>query len=188
MRLETMQLLRQSRVISVMVTHDPEEALFMADHIALMEKGRIVQMGVPEQLCRQPVNAFVAEFLGDVNRLIAPVRAGHARTPLGAIPAPEAKEGDKVEVLIRPQAILLATGSAESAGSADENEADIATLEVVSARLLDSETCLALRAPSLPDLLQARLASPIHTQPGERLRFQLAPEKGVFVFPWRAFP
>src|SRR3546814_2892063 len=52
-----------------MVTHDPEEAMFMADRIALMRAGRIVQLGTPANLYYQPSEAFVASFFGEINSL-----------------------------------------------------------------------------------------------------------------------
>src|SRR3546814_7698994 len=68
-----------------MVTHDPEEAMFMADRIALMRAGRIVQLGTPANLYYQPSEAFVASFFGEINSLEGIVEAGEVATPFGTV-------------------------------------------------------------------------------------------------------
>ena len=65
-------------ITTLFVTHDQEEALDLADRVVILDKGRIVQEGTPEDVCRNPQNAFVMNFLGDANRLDADVRAGKA--------------------------------------------------------------------------------------------------------------
>jgi sulfate transport system ATP-binding protein len=54
-------------IASVFVTHDQEEALEVADRVAILSEGNIEQVGTPEEVCRRPANAFVEEFLRDVN-------------------------------------------------------------------------------------------------------------------------
>src|SRR3546814_20071338 len=90
-----------------MVTHDPEEAMFMADRIALMRAGRIVQLGTPANLYYQPTDAFVASFFGEINQLDGVVEAGEVATPIGAVAAPGFPGGGAVQVLIRPEALHL---------------------------------------------------------------------------------
>jgi iron(III) transport system ATP-binding protein len=105
---DTLHVIKNAGVTTVMVTHDPEEAMFMADRIALMKDGRIVQLGPPDTLYRQPNHAFVAGFFGEVNRLEAKVRGGMVETALGRFEAPHgAGEGSLVEVLIRPEGLSL---------------------------------------------------------------------------------
>jgi iron(III) transport system ATP-binding protein len=74
LRVEIKELQRQVGVTTLFVTHDQEEALVMADRIVVMNKGRIEQVGTPEQIYRQPVNPFVADFIGVMN--FVPARAG----------------------------------------------------------------------------------------------------------------
>ncbi len=69
---------QEVRLTSVFVTHDQEEALELADRVVVMAKGRIEQIGAPEQVYASPASAFVHEFLGDTNRLNCDVRDGHA--------------------------------------------------------------------------------------------------------------
>lgn len=109
-RHETLHLLRETGIAALMVTHDPEEAMFMGDRIAVMRGGRIVQCGTPDSLYLEPVDAFVAGFLGEVNRLLGTVRGGRVETVLGAFAASGHAEGTLVEVLVRPEALGLANG------------------------------------------------------------------------------
>ncbi len=104
---ETLHVLKQSGVCTLMVTHDPEEAMFMADRIALMKDGEIVQQGAPVELYFHPKEAFVASFFGEVNRIEGEVRQGRVATLFGPIDAPGLAEGAPVEVLVRPEALQL---------------------------------------------------------------------------------
>jgi len=104
---DTLHVLQQERIAVLMVTHDAEEAMFMADRLALLHEGRIVQQGPPAEIYLQPCSAFVASFLGEVNRVVGLVRFGMVATPFGPVPAPGFPDGQRVEVLIRPEGIRL---------------------------------------------------------------------------------
>ncbi len=100
----------------VVVTHDPEEAMMLADRIGVMEAGRLVQVGPPAELYRRPANRFVAGLLGDVNLLpgrLGPDEAGGARAVQTAhgqvrgIAATALAEGAAVVVAVRPEDLLL---------------------------------------------------------------------------------
>jgi spermidine/putrescine ABC transporter ATP-binding subunit len=69
MRLEIKRLQKQLGITVIFVTHDQEEALVMADRIAVMDQGKLVQQGAPRDLYDHPINAFVAGFLGETNFL-----------------------------------------------------------------------------------------------------------------------
>ena len=90
---DTLHVLQTSGIPALVVTHDAEEAMFMADRIALMREGRVVQVGTPEQLYLHPCEPFVATFLGEVNRMPALVRDGRAETAIGAVPARDLPDG-----------------------------------------------------------------------------------------------
>ena len=123
---ETLHILKNSGTATLMVTHDAEEAMFMADRIAVMRAGRIAQDDVPESLYCDPHSAFVAEFFGEVNRLNGIVQGGLIDTPLGSIEAPEMADGVSAEVLIRPEALRLSR----------PNAGDIPGARVIAARML----------------------------------------------------
>jgi ABC-type Fe3+/spermidine/putrescine transport system ATPase subunit len=67
MQLEIKQLQRQLKITTVYVTHDQQEALTMSDRIAVMNYGKIEQLGVPEEVYERPCNRFVADFIGESN-------------------------------------------------------------------------------------------------------------------------
>ena len=88
-------------ITTLFVTHDQEEALDLADRVVILNKGRIVQQGTPEDVCRNPASAFVMSFLGDTNRFTATVSDGHARLGDTKIPATGFSDGP-VEIFFRP--------------------------------------------------------------------------------------
>ncbi|MGF1608158.1 MAG: ABC transporter ATP-binding protein [Kiloniellales bacterium] len=111
---ETLHVLKRSGAATLMVTHDPEEAMFMADRIALMRSGRIEQIGPPSELYFAPANAFVAGFFGDINSFAGVVANQQVVTPFGSLEVQGLGEGCKVEVLIRPEALRLQVLTADS--------------------------------------------------------------------------
>jgi iron(III) transport system ATP-binding protein len=120
----------------LLVTHDPEEAMFMADRIALMRGGRIEQIGRPVELYFHPVSAFAASFFSDVNRLTGTVANGRVATPFGALDAGQLPNGAAVEILIRPEALHLAW--------APDTRPNQPNARVTAARLLGRSTLLHL--------------------------------------------
>ncbi len=114
MRSEIRRICKSTNTTSVYVTHDQEEALSMADRIAVMDHGRIVQCGPPEEVYDRPANHFVADFLGSANFIDAVVEdVADKRTilhsPLGRLCASmngHAKNA-KVTCMIRPERIRL---------------------------------------------------------------------------------
>ena len=104
-------VLHESGTPTLMVTHDPEEAMLVADRVALMRDGRIVQEGPPDQLYREPVDAFCAASLGDVNRFEQAVQGGAVDTPLGRFAVSELADGEMAAVLVRPEALTLDGGN-----------------------------------------------------------------------------
>src|SRR5438876_1501989 len=82
-RAETLALLKETRATAMLVTHDPIEALELADRILLMRRGRLIQAGAPTHMYRHPADAEAARFFCDMNEMTGRVRAGQAETPLG---------------------------------------------------------------------------------------------------------
>ncbi len=103
---DTVALLRETGATCIMVTHDPEEAMGIADRIVLMRRGRIVQAGAPEELYRSPVDLEAARFFCDLNEVACNVVDGHADTPLGRVDAAGIANGP-ASLCIRPQAFRL---------------------------------------------------------------------------------
>ena len=88
-------------ITTLFVTHDQEEALDLADRVVILNKGRIVQEGTPEAVCRNPADAFVMNFLGDANRLDADIRGGKAYVDDVAFEADGVADGGG-QILFRP--------------------------------------------------------------------------------------
>jgi iron(III) transport system ATP-binding protein len=84
-REEVTALLREQGVTTVLVTHDQEEALSLADTVAVLRDGTIIQQGAPIELYEQPTDQRLASFLGAINLIDAAFEHGIARTPLGAL-------------------------------------------------------------------------------------------------------
>jgi len=116
LREEVAAILRPLGVTVVLVTHDREEAFSLADRIALMRDGTIVQEGTPEELYQVPASRWAAEFVGAANFVAGTVANGIVRTPIGSFPANGASSASAVDVLIRPELLELApdpSGAAE---------------------------------------------------------------------------
>ncbi|MAZ03713.1 MAG: ABC transporter ATP-binding protein [Sneathiella sp.] len=169
---ETLALLKEMGTTVLMVTHDPEEAMRMADEIVLMQQGRIIQKGSAADLYNHPVNEFVASFLGDVNRLPVHEEGGELVSDLGRIPVPNGVNAEKVsEILVRPEAIrfLQEVDSAKPGG------------QVMLSRNLGAYSLVDIEFAS-GNRVTARVASAYQPNVGENCSIVLN-LSGVFVFP-----
>jgi iron(III) transport system ATP-binding protein len=107
LRAEVAEVIRPLGVTVVLVTHDREEAFSLADRIALMRDGKVVQEGTPEELYFAPASRWAAEFVGAGNVLPGRVVNGVVETAIGAFPANGASTAPAAEVLIRPELLEL---------------------------------------------------------------------------------
>ena len=107
MRDELARILRAIHVTVVLVTHDREEAFSLADRIALMRDGTVVQEGTPEQVYTAPATRWAAEFVGAANFLRGRFADGVVETPVGRFPTHNGNGATEVEVLIRPELLQL---------------------------------------------------------------------------------
>lgn len=101
-RSETLAVLRETHATSLIVTHDPEEAMILGDRVALLRNGRIVQIDTAERLYRAPVDLEAARFLSFVSETRAIVAHGHIQTPFGDVPTPDYADGTRVVAALRP--------------------------------------------------------------------------------------
>jgi iron(III) transport system ATP-binding protein len=154
-----MAALRAEAASVLLVTHDQDEALGVADLVAVMLDGRIAQMGAPSEVYAQPVSAAVAEFLGEAVLLAGRAEGAVVRCPLGALPLATPARGP-VTVLLRPEQLALAPAEGPTpAGSHD------AVVESVSFHGHDA--LVALRAGDTP--LLARSLAGWLPRPGDRV-------------------
>jgi iron(III) transport system ATP-binding protein len=100
---ETLALLKDEGTSVLLVTHEPEEAMRMADEIALMRHGKIVQRGAPYNIYNAPADKAAVAFFSDINLLTGTVRGALTDTPFGQFLAPGVPDGGQVEIVFRPQ-------------------------------------------------------------------------------------
>ncbi len=112
LRQEIRRILKQTGTSAIFVTHDQEEALAVSDKIAVIRKGRIEQLGTPEEIYTQPATHFVAKFVTQANFLPARRRGDYWETEIGKfmskITDPNSLEiGEEGELMLREEEILL---------------------------------------------------------------------------------
>ncbi|WP_035060529.1 sulfate/molybdate ABC transporter ATP-binding protein [Andreprevotia chitinilytica] len=105
----------EMHITSVFVTHDQEEALEVADRVVVMNKGKIEQIGTPEQVYDTPETPFVYQFLGDVNLFHSRVHEGWAEIGGARIEAPNSPNETTATVYVRPHEIDLSRDASDSA-------------------------------------------------------------------------
>lgn len=184
---ETLQVLKRNGAATLLVTHDSEEAMFLADRIALMRGGKLAQTGAPLDLYARPASPYAATFFGEVNRLTAPVRGGRVATPFGDIPAVSRADGmplldgTTAQILIRPEALRCG----DDAQRFLAGRSLPALARVTAARPLGYASLLHLAAPNpeggAPLALRAR--APGHDLPAEGASLPVALDPAqTFVF------
>jgi len=107
LRAEVSEIIRPLGVTVLLVTHDREEAFSIADRIALMRDGAVVQEGTSEEIYFSPVSRWAAEFVGAANVLTGRVVGGLVETSVGAFPANGASVLEAAQVLVRPELLEL---------------------------------------------------------------------------------
>jgi putative spermidine/putrescine transport system ATP-binding protein len=119
MRVELRAIQRRIGTTMVFVTHDQEEALALSDRVAVMNGGRIEQLGTPDEVYRRPATRFVAQFIGAANVLEGTVTAGGLDLGGGLVAGglPGLVEGERAVVAIRPERIRLSGTGAGTAGT-----------------------------------------------------------------------
>ena len=139
LRHEVKLLQEQLGVTTIMVTHDQEEALAMADRIVVMNHGVIEQVGTPTEIYRQPANLFVADFIGEMNQLEGTLQSKD-KVKVGGVSlacsSAGLNSGDSGVVTIRPEDIVPVEASGKSGPkNAPKNvlQAEIAELEFLGA-------------------------------------------------------
>ena len=103
----TLGLLKEEGTAVLLVTHEPDEAMRMADEIALMRDGRVVQRAAPYNIYNTPADRQAAAFFSDVNCLTSEVRGALTDTPFGQFLAPGHPDGTVVDIVFRPQHVRI---------------------------------------------------------------------------------
>jgi iron(III) transport system ATP-binding protein len=115
-RQEVRELLKQSKATAIFVTHDQEEALFIGDRVAVMNQGRLEQIGTPYEIFHRPLTRFVADFIGETDFLPGTVASTGVETSLGSLDRHlDLPQGTAVSVAVRPDDVTF-TPSANGNG------------------------------------------------------------------------
>lgn len=134
---------KKTRVTTLMVTHDQEEAFELSERVVVLSEGRVVQVGAPEELYDRPATPFVASFLGGANELRGTVRSGRAEVGSLAVDAPEGtRDGASVHAFVRPHDIRL-----EKAEKSEEERDGVALARVDRLTRIGAQVKLALELP-----------------------------------------
>jgi iron(III) transport system ATP-binding protein len=166
---ETVAILREIGATTIVVTHDPEEAMRIADRIVLMRSGTIIQHGSAEDLYLRPADLFAARFFCDFNEVEAVAEGGRVSTPVGVFPASHLPDGTAAVVCIRPQGIRL------------RPPGFCLPARVLSRRFLGEVELVHVAVQGLDRPLQARLRTATPTTPGHDVGVDVDPHE-VLVF------
>jgi spermidine/putrescine transport system ATP-binding protein len=177
MQLELKRLRTETGITFIFVTHDQEEALTMSDRIAVMDHGRVLQVGAPAEIYDRPASRFVADFIGETNLIEAVCAArgeGGAvfRLKSGeelAVPTADGvMPGEKVVLAVRPERVELAEPGGPGLTATIEAVVYLGTDTVYHARLRDGTPIQAR--------VQNRRGAVAPLAPGDSLGIRLAPD------------
>ena len=142
MQIELRDIQRRAGVTTIFVTHDQEEALTLSDRVAIINGGRIVQVGTPQELYERPVSTFAAQFLGDANILRGSARQEGLELPDGTLIRTSGKPASMA--IVRPEKIVLGT-------SADPRFANVLRGKVIQSVYSGSSVVYRLAVPAAGD-------------------------------------
>lgn len=142
---ETLAILKEEDTAVLLVTHEPEEAMRMADEIALMRDGQVVQRGAPYNVYTRPIDRAAVSFFSDANVLRARVEGALAMTPFGRFLAPGLPDGTEVDIVFRPQHVKLDFDRAGQGPHPTAAEGTAARAVVERARFMGNESLVEFR-------------------------------------------
>jgi iron(III) transport system ATP-binding protein len=167
-RTDVARVLHTAGATALLVTHDQDEALSMADRVAVLRDGVIAQIGTPQELYERPADLDLAGFLGEANVFAGTASAGVARIPLGAVPlladspAASVGENEPVVVVVRPEQIRVVPDAAPI-GPADVGLRG----HVQELRYFGHDTIMAVRPAGGGPLIRVRVTGAEHLTVGE---------------------
>ncbi len=177
LRHEIRDLQNRLGVTTIMVTHDQEEALTMADRIVVMNEGVIEQVGTPMEIYRHPATAFVADFIGKMNFADGAV-SSEGKVRLGevelACDTADFAAGQAVQIAVRPEDIVARD---VAAGDVNAFNAAVADLEFLGSSLRVGLTGPALGGQTLTADLSVNLMRELDLEPGHDITVRIPPER-----------
>jgi iron(III) transport system ATP-binding protein len=141
----TLEVLKEEGAAVLLVTHEPDEAMRMADEIALMRAGRLMQRGAPYNIYNKPVDREAAAFFSDINVIRGISKGALTETPFGAFLTPGHADGAAVDIVIRPQHLKIDFDRAGRGPNPTRAEGTPARGVVQRARYLGRESLVEFR-------------------------------------------
>jgi iron(III) transport system ATP-binding protein len=181
---DTLAILKEEGTAVLLVTHEPDEAMRMADEIALMREGRIVQAGAPYNVYNAPRDREAAAFFSDINIIRGRVEGALTETPFGEFLAPGVADGTEVEIVIRPHHIRIDFDRGGRGPNPTSEDGTPARGVVERARYLGSESLVEFRMDFDGSILKASVPSVFLPKPGTPLWLMLRRGR-CHVFPGR---
>jgi iron(III) transport system ATP-binding protein len=179
---DTLSLLKEEGTAVLLVTHEPHEAMRMADEIALMRAGRIVQRGAPYNIYNAPADRAAAAFFSDINILRSKVQGLLTETPFGEFLAPGVPDATEVEIVIRPQHLKIDFDRAGRGPNPTPEDGTPARATVDRARFLGRESLVEFRMDFGGEILRATVPNVFLPKPGTVMWLMIRRDR-CFVFP-----
>jgi iron(III) transport system ATP-binding protein len=175
-------LLKEEGAAVLLVTHEPDEAMRMADEIALMRAGVIVQRGAPYNIYNSPVDRAAAGFFSDINVIQGVSKGALTETPFGAFLTPGHADGASVDIIIRPQHLKIDFDRAGRGPNPTAQDGTPARGTVTRARYLGRESLVDFAMDEGPLTLTAAVPGVFLPKPGTVLWLMIRRDR-CFVFP-----
>ncbi|MBR2574366.1 MAG: ABC transporter ATP-binding protein [Loktanella sp.] len=179
---ETLEILKSEGTAVLLVTHEPNEALRMADEIALMRDGRIVQRGSPYNIYNAPKDLEAAGFFSDINVIKGKVQGALTDTPFGQFLAPGVPDGTEVDIVIRPQHLKIDFDRAGRGPNPTPQDGTPARGVVQRARFIGASSLVEFRMDFDGSILRAVVPSVFLPKVGTPLWIMIRRDR-CFVFP-----
>lgn len=180
----TLDILKEEGTAVVLVTHEPDEAMRMADEIVLMRAGRMVQKGAPYNVYNTPVDKAAAAFFSDINVIRGVSRGALTETPFGAFLTPGHADGAEVDIVIRPQHLKIDFDRAGRGPNPTPQDGTPARGTVLRARYLGRESLVEFRMDFDGSTLTASVPGVFLPKPETPLWLMIRRDR-CFVFPAR---
>ncbi|MBY6047578.1 ABC transporter ATP-binding protein [Vannielia litorea] len=181
---QTLSVLKEEGTAVLLVTHEPDEAMRMADEILLMRDGVIVQRGAPYTVYNNPADRKAAAFFSDINILRGKVEGALTETPFGSFLAPGVPDGREVEIVFRPQHLTIDFDRGGRGPNPTESHGMPARGVVQRARFMGRESLVELQMDHDGEVLKATIPSVFLPKPGTVLWLTIRRDR-CFLFPLR---
>jgi iron(III) transport system ATP-binding protein len=173
----TLDVLKEEGTAVLLVTHEPDEAMRMADEIALMRDGEIVQRGAPYNVYNSPVDQKAAAFFSDINVISGVVQKSLVRTAFGEFLAPGYADGTEIDIVIRPQHLRIDFDRAGRGPDPTPQDGIPARGVVKRARFVGRDSLVEFEMDYDGSMLKASVPSVFLPKPGTPLWLMLRRER-----------